>query len=112
MTLPFLDDDRDELSDADVVVRMLYFCEEPRLRSQIMSHCRIDALRFKRFSEHCIKRGILKLASIDYGLEAFVITDRGKGVLATTREIIGILGITSDPTRVEITAVCEFLSLV
>ncbi|MGI0092238.1 MAG: hypothetical protein ACREBS_11075 [Nitrososphaerales archaeon] len=37
------------------------------------------------------------MASIDFGLEGLVITDRGEEVLATAQEIVRVLGIESEP---------------
>ncbi len=71
---------------------MLYFCEEPKLQAQIMHYCKIDGIRFRRFCEHCMRRGILKGVRTDYGLQAYIITDRGKEVLATAEDIIRALG--------------------
>jgi predicted transcriptional regulator len=85
------------LSDSDIIVRMLYFCEIPKQKAQIMSYCGIDAERFRQFSEHCLRRGILKIAFVDQGLEAMVITSRGKEVLATAKDIIKTLGLDFEP---------------
>ncbi|MGI0080770.1 MAG: winged helix-turn-helix domain-containing protein [Nitrososphaerales archaeon] len=82
-------------SDSDTIVRMLYYCTEPRSQAQIMSYCGIDGVRFKKFFQHCVKRGLLKM-EIDDEAEEYVVTPHGGEVLATATEIIGALGIEKD----------------
>ncbi len=84
------------LSDADIVIRMLYYCEEPRLPAQIMSYCWIDRSQFLRFSDHCIRRKLLKPISMEDDLLGLVITEHGRETLATAQEIMEALGIKDD----------------
>lgn len=89
-------DEYKEMSDGDVIIRMLYYCEEPRLPSQIMSYCKIDGVKFRRFSGHCIRRGLLKIVSSELGLFALVTTQRGREVLSTADSIMAELGMGQD----------------
>ena len=84
-------------SDSDIIVRMLYFCEIPKQRAQIMNYCGIDAERYRQFSEHCLKRGILRIAFVEEGIEAMSTTARGREVLATAKDIIRTLGLDFEP---------------
>lgn len=84
------------VSDSDIIIRMLYFCESsPRVKSQIMSYCQIDAYQFKKFMTHCLNRRLLRI-SIDrsgYGdVEQFVMSDHGRDVLRKTELIKRELG--------------------
>jgi hypothetical protein len=88
----FVEEER-ELSDADVIIRMLYFCTEPRYPAQVMSYCWIDRARFLKLSDHCIRRKLLKPIAMDVGLIGLVITEHGKETLATAKEIMRELGI-------------------
>lgn len=55
-----------ERSDADIVVRMLWYClDGPKLSSQIVSYCNIDRIQLLRFLQHCIVRGLLKITPDD-----------------------------------------------
>lgn len=85
-----------ELRETNIILRMLYFCEEPKGTSQIMSYCGIDRSHAKKYSQHCIGRGTLKMSHADYGLEVMVTTERGKEVLATAENIVRELGINSE----------------
>jgi len=84
------------IGDPDIIIRMLYFCEEPKLPSQIMNYCMIDGIKFRKFSGHCLKRGLLKVIASDQGLLAMQITQRGRDVLATADSIMSELGIEQD----------------
>jgi predicted transcriptional regulator len=90
------EDFRESMSDSDIIIRMLYFCEVPKLPSQIMNYCMIDGVRFKRFSAHCIKRGLLKIVANEDGLFALQITERGREVLSSADSIMEELGIGQD----------------
>ena len=85
-----------ELADSDIIIRMLYFCEVPKLPSQIMSYCAIDGVKFRSFSGHCMKRGLLRVVASEQGLLALQITERGREVLATADSIMAELGIGQD----------------
>jgi hypothetical protein len=89
-------EDLGEMSDSDIVIRMLWYCEEARLPSQIMSYCHIDGIQYRRFTGHCIKRGLLRAISSDMGLFAMVTTDRGREVLETADKIMSTLGLEPD----------------
>jgi hypothetical protein len=93
-------DDAGELGDEDIILKMLHFCEEPRTTAQIMSYCRMDKKSVRRFSEHCMRRSMLKLSFIDYGREALITTARGKEVLVTARKVMKVLGIDSEQAPV------------
>lgn len=83
-----------ERADADVLIRMLYYCsEEPKLDTQIMSHCQIDRSQLVRFSGHCIRRRLLKFSPSEEGLLCFVATEHGKEVLSKAHDIMDGLGI-------------------
>lgn len=83
-----------EQADADILIRMLYFCsEEPKTESQIMLYCNIDRLKLARFARHCIARRLLKIAPSDDGLFPLVATERGIEVLSTAQDIMQGLGI-------------------
>jgi hypothetical protein len=88
-----VEEEERELSDADVIVRMLYFCTEPRYPAQVMSYCWIDRSRFLKLSDHCIRRKLLKPIEMDVGLLGLVITEHGKETLSTAKEIMKELGI-------------------
>jgi hypothetical protein len=83
----------DEPNDADTVLDLLRFCQVPRLQDQIMDHCRMDENLSRRFCEHCISKGMLRVLPQYYGPDSFVITPRGSEVLATAEEINRTLGI-------------------
>jgi predicted transcriptional regulator len=89
-------EDPGELSDSDIIVRMLYFCEEAKLPSQIMNYCRIDGIKFRKFTGHCIKRGLLRAIASEMGLFAMQTTDRGRQVLETVDSIMAGLGLEQD----------------
>ncbi|HKW04530.1 MAG TPA: winged helix-turn-helix domain-containing protein [Nitrososphaerales archaeon] len=82
-----------ERSDSDTIIRMLYYCTEPRTLPQIMSYCGIDASRFKKFMQHCMKRDLLKMVVDEEASMEYVVTKHGAEVLATAAEIMGALGI-------------------
>ena len=86
------------MSDSDIIARMLYYCEEPRLPSQIMSYCKIDRGLFTKFSGHCLKRGLLAVrpASEHTDLFALVTTAHGRKVLSTADSILSHLGLDQD----------------
>ena len=79
--------------DVEVLVRMLYYCSEPRLASQIRSYCEIDGIRFNKFTDHCIDRGLLRKFFSQEGLFSYVVTDHGKDTLATAQEVMKALEI-------------------
>jgi len=89
-------EDLGELSDSDVIIRMLWYCEEPKLPSQIMHYCRIDGIKYRKFTGHCIRRGLLKAISSEMGLFSMVTTDRGREVLETADKIMSALGLEAD----------------
>jgi hypothetical protein len=89
-------EDLGEMSDSDIVIRMLWFCEERRLPSQVMNYCHIDGVQFRRFSGHCIKRGLLRTVSSEQGLFAMLTTARGREVLETADHIMSTLGLDPD----------------
>jgi len=83
-----------EQSDADLLIRMLYFCsDEPKVMSQIISYCSTDRRQMLRFSTHCFARGLLKVAPSDDGLLHLVTTEHGKEVFATAQNVMRGLGI-------------------
>jgi hypothetical protein len=84
------------MSDSDIIIRMLYFCEEPKLPAQIMNYLKIDGVKFRKFSGHCVKRGLLKVIASEQGLLEMQITQRGRVVLATADSIMMELGIGQD----------------
>lgn len=86
-------EDLSDMSDSDVIVRMLWYCEEPKLPSQIMNYCRIDGVKYRRFTGHCIRRGLLRAVSSEMGLFSMVTTDRGREVLETADKIMFALGL-------------------
>jgi hypothetical protein len=72
-----------EQADADVIIRMLYFCSDgPRAVPQIMTYCKIDGIQFNKFCDHCIKRGLVKVAPFQDSVLSIVATEHGKEVLA------------------------------
>jgi hypothetical protein len=79
--------------DAEVLVRMLYYCSEPRLASQIKSYCEIDSIQFNKFADHCINRGLLRKFVSDEGLFSYVVTDHGRRTLVTAQEVMKALQI-------------------
>ena len=83
--------------DADIIVRMLYYCSEPRIESQIKSYAEIDSVQFDKFSNHCIRKGLLrKFISrdrTDEGEIYYVVTDVGRRTLVTAQEIMKALGL-------------------
>lgn len=83
--------------DADIIVRMLYYCSEPRIESQIKSYAEIDSIQFDGFANHCIRRGLLrKFISrdrADAGEIYYVVTDEGRKTLVTAQEIMKALGL-------------------
>lgn len=85
--------------DADVIVRMLYYCSEPRIESQIKSYCEIDSVQFDKFANHCIRRGLLrKFLSSKEGEEGvfdYVVTDEGRKTLVTAQQIMKALGLST-----------------
>ncbi|MDA4130566.1 MAG: hypothetical protein OK457_07325 [Thaumarchaeota archaeon] len=91
-----MEEDLGELSDSDIIVRMLYFCEEPKLPSQIMTYCRIDGIKFRRFTGHCIRRGLMRAIASEMGLFAMQTTDRGREVLEKVDSIMAGLGLEPD----------------
>lgn len=86
----------EERSDSDVIIRMLYYCTEPRTLSQIMSYCGIDGVQFSKYLKHCMKRGLLKMEVDEEGSPEYVVTQHGGEVLGTAAEIMGALGIEKD----------------
>lgn len=82
----------EERSDSDVIIRMLYYCTEPRALPQIMSYCTIDGVQFKKYLEHCMKRNLLKMEVDGDGSTEYVVTQHGAEVLGTAAEIMGALG--------------------
>jgi len=83
-----------EQSDADLLIRMLYYCSDgPKVTSQIASYCNIDRRQIVRFLTHCFARGLLKVAPSDDGLLYLETTEHGKEVLATAQDIMRGLGI-------------------
>jgi hypothetical protein len=91
-----ISDEFSEMSDSDIIIRMLYFCEEEKLPAQIMNYCKIDGIKFRKFSGHCIKRGLLRVIASEQGLFALQITRRGREVLDTADSIMQALGIGQD----------------
>ena len=89
-------EDLGEMSDSDVIIRMLWYCEEAKLPAQIMSYCHIDGIRYRQFTGHCIKRGLMKAISSEMGLFSMVTTDRGREVLETADKIMSALGLEPD----------------
>jgi len=89
-------EDLGEMSDSDIIIRMLWYCEEPKLPSQIMYYCKIDGVQYRRFTGHCIKRGLLRAVSSEMGLFSMVTTDRGREVLETADKIMAALGLEPD----------------
>jgi len=89
-------EDLGEMSDSDIVIRMLWYCEEQKLPAQIMNYCKIDGVKYKRFTGHCIRRGLLKAVSSEMGLFSMVTTDRGREVLETADKILSSLGLEPD----------------
>ena len=83
----------EQRSDSDVIIRMLYYCTEPRGQPQIMSYCEIDGAQFKKYVQHCMKKDLLKLEVDDEGSLEYVVTEHGAEVLGTAAEIMGVLGI-------------------
>ncbi len=84
------------MSDSDIIIRMLWYCEEPKLPAQIMNYCGIDGIKYRRFTGHCMKRGLLRAISSEMGLFAMVTTDRGREVLETADKIMSALGLEPD----------------
>jgi len=84
------------MSDSDIIIRMLWFCEEAKLPAQIMNYCHIDGVQFRRFTDHCIKRGLLRAVSSELGLFAMETTNRGREVLETADKIMFALGLEAD----------------
>ena len=91
-----LTEDLGAMSDSDIIIRMLYFCEVPKLPSQIMTHCELDYAKFRKFSGHCMKRDLLRAVASEQGLFALQITERGREVLETADAITTELGIGED----------------
>jgi len=89
-------EDLGEMSDSDTIIRMLWYCEEPKLPAQIMNYCHIDGLKYRRFTGHCIQRGLLRAISSEMGLFSMVTTDRGQEVLETADKIMSALGLVAD----------------
>ncbi len=83
--------------DADIIVRMLYYCSDPRIESQIKSYVEIDSIQFDRFANHCIRRGLLRKYisrdRSDDGEIYYVVTDEGRKTLVTAQEIMKALGL-------------------
>ncbi len=79
--------------DAEIIVRMLYYCSEPRLLSQIKSYCEIDSVQFNKFAEHCMNRGLLKKFLSRDGEFSYVVTDKGRRTLTTAQEVLTALEI-------------------
>ena len=86
----------EERSDSDTIVRMLYYCAEPRSAAQVMSYCSIDRVRFEKYLKHCRKRDLLKMEIDDEGSQEYVVTQHGGEVLATATQIMAELGIEKD----------------
>ena len=79
---------------------MLYYCaDEPRLESQIRAYSELDRAKFVKFVIHCIKRGMLKVVMTE-DQQHFVLTERGKQVLTTAKNIMQTLGITPESNSV------------
>jgi len=89
-------EDLGEMSDSDIIIRMLWYCEEPKLPSQIMNYCHIDGTKYRQFTGHCIRRGMLRAISSEMGLFAMLTTDRGREVLETADKILSALGLEPD----------------
>ncbi|MDH2901626.1 MAG: hypothetical protein PXY39_11715 [archaeon] len=85
--------DTQNKEDTEILVRMLYYCSEPRLASQIKSYCEIDGIQFNKFTDHCITRGLLRKFFSQDGLFSYVVTDHGKETLATAQEVMKALEI-------------------
>ena len=79
--------------DSEVIVRMLYYCSEPRIDSQIKSYCEINQLQFDKFAQHCMRKGLLKMFLNTDGEFCYVVTDAGKRTLVTAQEIMKALAI-------------------
>ncbi len=89
-----------EESDADIMIRMLYYCsDEPRYAAQIQSYCNINRIQLARFSKHCIERKLLKIAPTSDGSLCLEVTERGRQVLYTAQNIMEGLGIKLDTSR-------------
>jgi len=85
-------------SDSDTIIRMLYFCERPRTTTQIMYYCSIDRARVRKFTDHCLKRKLLRQAGVEYDQETFALTEHGSKTLATAIDIMKELDM--DPSEV------------
>jgi predicted transcriptional regulator len=83
--------------DADVIVRMLYYCSEPKIESQIKSYCEIDSVQFEKFANHCFRHALLRKYisrdAADEGELYYVVTDEGRKTLATAQQIMKALGL-------------------
>ena len=89
-----------ELSDSDIIVVILNFCRDtPRLRSQIMSYCRLSSFEFRRYMGHCVARKLLRVSLnrtlIPAGIEQYELTSKGAKLLETVSELREGLGIGS-----------------
>ena len=84
------------MSDSDIIIRMLWYCEEPKLPAQIMNYCHIDGIQYRRFTGHAIKRNLMKAISSEMGLFSMVTTDHGREVLETADKIMSSLGLEPD----------------
>jgi hypothetical protein len=89
-------EDLGEMSDSDIIIRMLWYCEEPKLPAQITNYCKIDGVKYKRFTGHCIRRGLMRAISSEMGLFSMMTTDRGREVLETADKIMSSLGLEPD----------------
>jgi predicted transcriptional regulator len=88
----------DQLSDPDLLVRMLYFCDQPRTRSQIMSYCSMDGVKLKRFTDHCISKNLLKEIYTGSNGVMYTLTQHGKETLFTAIDLMRELQI--DPADI------------
>ena len=61
-----------------------------------MNYCKIDGVKFRRFTGHCIRRGLMKAIASEMGLFAMETTDRGRQVLETVDSIMAGLGLYQD----------------
>lgn len=86
----------DQLSDSDLLVRMLYFCDQPRTKSQIMSYCSMDGIKLKRFADHCISKKLLREMHTNPYEVTFILTQQGRETLSTAIDLMRELQIDPD----------------
>jgi predicted transcriptional regulator len=89
-------EDLDEMSDSDIIIMILWFCEKAKQPAQIMNYCHMNGIQFNRLIGHCIRRGLLRAVTPEQGLLAMETTDRGREVLEAADKIISSLGLEPD----------------